>query len=245
MSGLETAFFVLVFGAFALLVLAGIIKYLTDFFNELRPIKMELMRAQSPKEQKYWSERLFCYRLSIIPGLSPDRARRILRFICKKKDLGGRSDGLMSLIMPSIVGILISAVCLAGGTWAWFTSSQTAQSGEIRAADYDIRAAIFDASGVSLPEASEYDLGAGDYTLVLKATGDATRGYCVIKLDGYTVHTTDIKPGEVLTLTLHLNAPARLLLVPQWGSSAKPAEERASETVTYTPAAAETGGAET
>lgn len=60
-------------------------------------------------------------------------------------------ENILRLLMPSVVGIFICMVCLAGSTWAWFSATVQTVPQTIEAASFDISAAVTDASGQPVP----------------------------------------------------------------------------------------------
>ncbi len=160
---------------------------------------------------------------SIVSGLRPPRVK----------------DPLTAMLLPSVLGILLSAVCLAGGSFAWFTATETVSAPTIQAAKYDVSVAV--SAGESapvLPQGEIYRLAEpGSYTVTLTAVGDAATGYCILYLGDRQLHTVQFpggeSPGERITFTLEIGEAAELRIVPQWGSSAKPPEERLADGGTY------------
>ena len=56
-------------------------------------------------------------------------------------------ENILRLLVPSLLGILLCMICLAGTTWAWFTASVQTQPQTIEAANYDIAVSITNESG--------------------------------------------------------------------------------------------------
>lgn len=53
-------------------------------------------------------------------------------------------ENILLLLLPSFVGILICMACLAGTTWAWFSTGVQTQPQTIMAASFDIVVTIDD-----------------------------------------------------------------------------------------------------
>ncbi len=145
---------------------------------------------------------------------------------CKLEGEKKKKDELFSMLLPPIIGICICAVCLAGGTFAWFTASQDVSTQAIVAAEYSVESTVINAEVHIEAQNGAYTLEAGkEYTVTLKATGTASTGYCVVKLNGEiykpTVQfpTTESADKEI-SFTLAMNEKAILTIGPQWGSAA-------------------------
>ncbi len=227
MENPDLVLLVLVGGGMALLLLAAVIKYLVEFFDEIKYVKMEMNRAYDWAEYVYWRRELRALRWCIIPGMTMDRVRAIQRRFRRRKHLKKKdSDGFVSMLLPSVLGICICMVCLAGGTFAWFTATQDVSTQSIVAANYDIETTVMDGSTVLEPQNGTYKLEADkEYQVTLKATGTASTGYCIVKMNGEmfqpTVQFPTAKDGsKEITFTLDMKEGAVLSIEAQWGSSA-------------------------
>lgn len=73
---------ILIFVA-VLLLLSGITVWLAivtfEFAKEHRYIKMEIRRALDIEEQRHWKRELKALYLSVIPGISREKAKRMVR----------------------------------------------------------------------------------------------------------------------------------------------------------------------
>ena len=86
-------------------------------FQAVRYVKLEIARAYSWDEYVFWKLELSALRWSLIPGITPDRVKQIRRFFHKinhSNHSKKKSDGIVAMIMPSISGIFVCAVCLIG-----------------------------------------------------------------------------------------------------------------------------------
>ncbi len=217
---------------FGILIIVGIAMYLSERFKDINYAKMELCRAYDKDEYRYWRRELTICRLTIIPFMSYERAKRIVRFFSRgrhaKKE--NRNDGLTSLLLPSFLGITICAVCLAGGTFAWFTASQTTATQTITAANYKINTSvkIKDSENIINPSQNGiYELKANDagYQVVLDATeSTATTGYCVLELGNTKIYTQQFPSQKysekAITIYLDIKEDTTLTIISQWGTSA-------------------------
>ena len=126
-------------------------------------------------------------------------------------------ENILRLLMPSVVGIFICMVCLAGSTWAWFSSSVQTAPQTIEAANYDISADVIDASGQPVPSGQPLQAGQ-KYTVTLTATGNApSGGYCEVKGGAVPLYTETILPDRSLTFTLIPETDAVYTFTAIWG----------------------------
>lgn len=130
------------------------------------------------------------------------------------------------VILTSVFGMLMCAICLAGLTWAWFSDSTSGTAEALNTSKFGIDAEITVAGteGSSAPIYADddgvYSLDGGKtYTVNLTATGDASTGYCVVTLNGVDYYTTQMVPGSYLTFTINctdLTDAASLVITPKW-----------------------------
>lgn len=114
------------------------------------------------------------------------------------------------LFLPSILGIVICAVCLAGLTWAWFSGNVTSSATTITAANFEVTTTVTDDGGGDVAPSSEgvYTLSSGEYEVTLTAGGTASTGYCKVILDGqkyYVQLFTTPAEGKPNTITFSVN----------------------------------------
>ncbi len=144
-------------------------------------------------------------------------------------------DNIFAMILPSLLGIILCAICLMGGTFAWFTASQSTATQTIIAAEYNIDIVVENAADnqpIDLVDGT-YTLAANaDYKIKITATGDATTGYCVIQLNNdEPLHTEqfptkdDVNKNSI-EFTIHTDEQTTMQITAQWGSSTKAEEER-------------------
>lgn len=129
-------------------------------------------------------------------------------------------DNILRLLMPSAVGIALCMVCLAGSTWAWFSSSVQTAPQTIEAANYNIAVTV-NGKQVSSPVTLE----AGQiYKVTLTAAGNApSGGYCEVESGAVFLYTETILPNELLAFTLIPDSNAAYTFTAVWGKySGKP-----------------------
>lgn len=135
-----------------------------------------------------------------------------------KKELG---DGLFRLLAPSVAGLLACVVCLCATSWAWFSASVTAAATTIRSASYTDEISVSPGATVTPVNngAFKIALAAGDNTITLTPTGNATKGYCLVEYNG-TTYCTDqlVNREEPLQFTIHAAQDESLTITPTWGT---------------------------
>ena len=96
-------------------------------------------------------------------------------------------SSVWKMLLPSFLGIIVCTICLAGMTWAWFTSGVQSQS-TISAKEYSLNETITvqNAKSGALEKSAD-----GNYTLaenttyVVKLKPSVTPkngGYCMLKI---------------------------------------------------------------
>ena len=126
-------------------------------------------------------------------------------------------ENILRLLMPSVVGIALCMVCLAGSTWAWFSASIQTEPQTIEAASFDISAVVTDAGGQPVPSGQLLEAGQ-KYTVTLTAAGSApSGGYCEVESGAVSLYTETILPNESLTFTLIPETEAAYTFTAVWG----------------------------
>lgn len=149
-------------------------------------------------------------------------------------------DSILKLLGPSVLGIVVCMICLAGASWAWFTAGVQSQS-TIEATSYSlgesVRVKAVGDSAASSEDAVDksadgtYHLAANkEYTVTLKPDATPTSGgYCMIKLtykDGnqdstVKYYTKSLKAGVSFNFTIsNGDKAATCQLLAAWGTSA-------------------------
>ncbi len=124
-------------------------------------------------------------------------------------------ENILLLLLPSFVGILICMACLAGTTWAWFSTGVQTQPQTIMAASFDIVVTIDD-----VPVDISRSLIAGQaYKVTLTASGTApSGGYCKVAGGNDLRYTPLLIPGdEPFTFTLVPEKTADYTFTAVWG----------------------------
>ena len=131
------------------------------------------------------------------------------------------SDKSFSRIMlSSVFGMLICGICLAGLTWAWFTSTVTSTANTITSADFTVQISINGSEASS--DSGVYNLS-DNSTVTVKAVGSATTGYCKVEYGGkayYTVPLFTDSESDTVAFTVHASENSELKITPQWGTCA-------------------------
>lgn len=148
------------------------------------------------------------------------------------------NDSILKLLGPSVLGIIVCMMCLAGASWAWFTAGVQSQS-TIKASSYTIGETVREKTTGSSQASDEdvmdksadgtYHLQADkEYTVTLKPEETPTSGgYCIVKLtykDGDQDHTVkyytkSLESGVSFSFTISNGAkPATCQLLAAWGN---------------------------
>lgn len=119
-------------------------------------------------------------------------------------------------ISLSVLSMIVCCVALCATTFAWFTGQQNVQVDAIKAAEYSLE---IEMDGTKIEnEVHTLSLAAKDeHTLVIRANGTATTGYCVINVGGQTYSTVSIPRGESISLTIVAAQGEEITFSPNWG----------------------------
>ncbi len=243
MENTQMLLYAVLCGGTGLLLMIVLLKYLTGYRADMKYVNMEINRAADWKEYVYWHRERTILRWSLIPGLSPKRVRKIRRFFTRGKYESRKEkqndDGLVSVILPPVIGICLCAACLAGGTFAWFSSSAELPAQSIQTANYNITAAVMAEAGELTASNGVYKLEKDtSYKVTLTAVGDASTGYCRIDLGGTDIHTVQFPSKghteNTVSFTLEICQAVDMKLTAQWGSSTRAEEDKLANGGTYT-----------
>mgnify|MGYP004465851509 CR=1 FL=1 len=135
-----------------------------------------------------------------------------------------RKAGIGRMLAPSVVSIILCAICLFGTSWAWFTVTQKKTVDPIRTASYT-GAVIVNNEAVSAVQSEKgitaytVSLKANTlYTITIKANGDASTGYYIVCFGGQEYYTKQILKGESITFTANFAEAGDMTIIPQWGT---------------------------
>lgn len=137
-------------------------------------------------------------------------------------------SSVWKMLLPSFLGIIVCTICLAGMTWAWFTSGVQSQS-TISAKEYSLNETITvqNAKSGALEKSAD-----GNYTLaenttyVVKLTPRVTPksgGYCMLKItpaDGSEAvyYTQSLEATHEVSFTIsNGDGAATCQLIAAWG----------------------------
>lgn len=214
------------------IVIAIMAMFWRNFTDKVHYICRNMDCADSYNEYRYWRRELRCHYLTLIPFVGERNVKHVYHFFYKgrraeKEEM--RKDGLMPILLPSVLSICVCVICVCGMTWAWFSTSINGGTNTIKAAHYELLVEVRkesnelvvadDANGV-------YTLAPGDYTVDLTAQGDASTGYCKITVDNteqhteqiYTVASEERKTTLGFSVTVSGDKVATISFVPVWGT---------------------------
>lgn len=227
---------VVLFVAIAALIIAKIAEFFTHFNSDTRYITGEMRRAVDYNQYRYWRRELRCHYLCLIPFVTERNVMRVYRFFFHRGKHAQdeiRSDGVIHILAPSIIGICICTICLCGASWAWFTASTGSSTTKIQAATYSVEVIKVTAEAadalvtVADNGISEITLESGrTYTVTLRATGTAENGFCIVRFEGNDYYTKQLAPGVMLTFTVNTSKDSIMTITPQWGTCAAEATDK-------------------
>ena len=131
----------------------------------------------------------------------------------------------LRIMLSSVFGILLCGICLAGLTWAWFTSSISSTANTITAADFSVGVEFKQNELVIEPaiENESYKLNSGTYKVTITADGSATTGYCKVEYGEKTYYTVPLftnSESDTVEFTVYASGNSELKITPQWGTCA-------------------------
>ncbi len=131
----------------------------------------------------------------------------------------------LRMMLSSVFGILFCGICLAGLTWAWFTSSISSAANTITAADFSVGVEFKQNELVVEPaiENESYKLNSGTYKVTITASGTASTGYCKVEFGGKTYYTVPLftnSESNTVEFTVYASGNSELKITPQWGTCA-------------------------
>lgn len=203
---------VLILSAFLLIVLKFVHSF-NDFNHEKQYLLGEMHRADNKEEYRYWRRQLCFLYLCLIPFVSERTVTKLYRiFFRRAKHAQKRSDDVLQIIAPSMIGIVVCAVCLCGVSWAWFTAFASTGTTTIEAPEkYELADLTVNGSSIYSNSKREYIISGGTYNMELSAIGTpGATGYCMIESGADTKYTDQI--------TLDANGEARFKFTVKSGS---------------------------
>ena len=240
-SGALILLIVLIVSAFLLIVLK-LAQFVNHFSREKQYLLTEINRAADYNEYRYWRRELRCLYLCLIPFVTERnvmKAYPVFFHRAKHATKEKCSDGLMHILVPSMLASCICAICLCGVSWAWFTASTSTGTTAIQSSSYKLVYQIGkDTTATELAETGNtYTLTADTAVITLKATGTAgATGYCSIKIGDETYYTEQIYVNDTSGFTFTVNAAegTEITLTPKWGTYSRAATLHNGDVITAT-----------
>ena len=132
------------------------------------------------------------------------RGSRRRRSIYRREYEKPTDANILRLLMPSILGMLLCMVCLAGMTWAWFTDTSDVATATIQASHYEVETRIATGEGEITGEDGTYTIAPNtDYEVTLTAVGNTTNGgFSAVSVDGDTYYTECMMTGDRIAFTV-------------------------------------------
>ncbi len=64
---------------FAVIFFVGLVNYVAQYIEALNDLRRSLYNSESEEEYRYWKRELRIYRLCIIPFMTPQRIKKLLK----------------------------------------------------------------------------------------------------------------------------------------------------------------------
>ncbi len=133
-----------------------------------------------------------------------------------------------SFLLPfytSLLTILLSMVCLAGASWAWFTANETVTVDPIISANWEVETLQITTDDALMPimeSGSTFSVQANTpYTVTASVQGNASTGFLKIETCDGVFYTTE----RETTFTLLLSRDSDVTITASWGMETGDAEE--------------------
>lgn len=234
-----------------LLLVLKLVQFINGFRRRKRYLLIEMNRAGNDDEYRFWHRELRCHYLYLIPFVTERNVMKVYRLFfheSKHAQKQNRSDGILDLLAPSIIGIILCSICLCGVSWAWFTASTSTGTTAIRSSSYKLLYQVDE--GADATEFTEVKTvtvpksGSCKITLSAAGTTGAT-GYCSIKIGDETYYTEPISVQDTVAFSFGITATAgtEIILTPKWGTYSGAATIQNGEDITAT--GAQPGNAQT
>lgn len=187
---MNSAQFIIVLGviiAILVLLIAKLSSYFKIFAADTKYICDKIDHAKSNKVYQHWREELYCHYLMLIPFIKKENALKISKYFISRNNHPKKEehkDSLVPMLLPSILSISICLICICGMTWAWYSASIDIDKNTIKAAYYDISVEVKDEQDILVEKSNDgnYILPTGTYSVTLTAKGNASTGYCKMKI---------------------------------------------------------------
>lgn len=234
-----------------LLLVLKLVQFINGFRRRKRYLLIEMNRAGNDDEYRFWHRELRCHYLYLIPFVTERNVMKVYRLFfheSKHAQKQNRSDGILNLLAPSIIGIILCSICLCGVSWAWFTASTSTGTTAIRSSSYKLLYQVDE--GADATEFTEPrtvivpESGSCKITLSAAGTAGAT-GYCSVRIGNETYYTGQISVQDTVAFSFGITATAgtEIILTPKWGTYSGAATIQNGEDITAT--GAQPGNAQT
>lgn len=214
------------------------IQFFKRFNDETCDITFKMQHASDMDEYYYWSKKLSRHYLRLIPFVKEKHSKWYRN---QKQSLPEkRSDGLYHILAPSLLSVVVCAMCLCGSSLAWFSASQTSNIANIVSATYTVEVTAKKAGNlVNVTKSTDtYKIAlesGGEYEITILAKGTANNGYCAIEFienngvrtvtenlqsesNSVLYYTPQIEKGNSFTFKVKANSDGELKITQQWGT---------------------------
>ena len=132
-----------------------------------------------------------------------------------------KDDNIIRMIMPSVIGIILCMSCLAGLTWAWFTTTIDVKPQQLTSASFNLDVKVIkDGVALDADTDNQYSLKAGEeYAVTLTALDSTTSGYCEVSAGDKKYYTAPIE-SESFEFTITPQSDVKYKFSAIWGALA-------------------------
>lgn len=206
------------------IAVAWIVWRIIGFVDEIRYINWQLSGRLDDGERRYWRRMRCCCVLRLIPFVTRRNVDKVYGRLCHKSRHGHRpapTGGVWGVLLPSVLGIALCAVCLCGTSWAWFTANTSGDVSAVQAASFEVTLTLGDNATPQTPTDGVYTISLRtdeSVTLHIMTDGTATTWYGKLEFGGRAYYTPQIEVGGTYTLTVTAEENGTLTVSPRWGT---------------------------
>ena len=138
----------------------------------------------------------------------------------KDKEYKNNGDKTYKFLITSLLSIFVCISLLCLTTYAWFTSTTSTSISTITSATYNLSYKIGDSdtsTNISNDGTTTYQIENNSVEITLTTTGNASNGYCVIKINEDIYYTDQITIDTSYTFTLDGANSYTITFIPYWG----------------------------
>ncbi len=146
--------------------------------------------------------------------------------------------GIVFLLLPSLMGIMVSFFSLVGLTLAWFHTSMRVEGSNMTAANFDVIAEVKNTEATSeiIATGKSFDLPAGIYEIAISRCGTSktSAGYALLAIGDNLYHTELLELDNAFTFQIATESLIHIELTPRWGTIEDSSSQKISSQETLT-----------